>query len=211
MQSDSAAFLTESCPHHSNEISWPPTLWSRKSNSRVVPNIFNFLRWGFERLMSAQITENCSPLPKKRHRASHPICETAGRNAYHVVPSLCRLLRSRSPQLLYFHPAYRIASVRAGCRQVIDVSGDCSGERLQAVERPISRLDCTRYRIAHHPASQFLGSSNVARSTRNFNADISEVGRAAASSLKQPRGCTIPPALFSKQPSKRPYHSKPVR
>jgi hypothetical protein len=50
----------------------------------------------------------------------------------HGVTLLCHVLRSDQLQVLDFLHRERVTSVRAGWRQVIDVSGDCSGVHLQA-------------------------------------------------------------------------------
>ena len=49
------------------------------------------------------------------------------------VPLLCHMLRSTRIQVQEVAYYDKVLSVRAGCRQVIDVSGDCRREHLQAV------------------------------------------------------------------------------
>jgi hypothetical protein len=55
------------------------------------------------------------------------------REGFRGGPLLCRMLRSTQVQVQEFANASKSLSVRAGCRQVIDVSDDCSREHLQAV------------------------------------------------------------------------------
>jgi hypothetical protein len=50
---------------------------------------------------------------------------------FHGVPLLCHVSRWDHMQVQEFAYRAEVTSVRAGCRQVIEIGGHCSGELVQ--------------------------------------------------------------------------------